>query len=31
MKPSERQIKVYDTWINTMYNIVINAVAGSGN
>lgn len=30
MIPSEKQQKIYDTWINTMYNIVINAVAGSG-
>jgi|GEM_PF-3976883 len=30
MTPSDKQQKIYDTWINTMYNIVINAVAGAG-
>ncbi len=31
MKPSKRQQAVYDTWNNTDKNIVIQAVAGSGN
>lgn len=30
MIPSQRQIDIYDCWENEDYNIVINAVAGSG-
>lgn len=31
MKPSHRQQKVLDVWLNEPTNILINAVAGSGN
>lgn len=28
MKPSEKQQKIYDTWVNTTFNLLIEAVAG---
>lgn len=31
MKASQRQTKIYDTWKSTDNNLVIQAVAGSGN
>ena len=31
MKPSKRQIDIFNTWKNENCNIIVNSVAGSGN